>query len=179
MKNFFFGILASLVLLFGCAVSTEVNAGAKGEIGGLEKSLPSSQAASETAVNATAKAEAKKAEELKRIQANKNATKRAPVNASANVSITSGNWCPAGSTVDVSQQGSASNTVIQGFVTYQGKTMCKGISKTTVQYVGEITTEYYFNEKYRTKSDGREIYIVTNAAGRVTTVHLVNDVVIN
>ncbi len=107
-------------------------------------------------------------------------------NAVVDSKITSDNWCPAGSTIDVAAQGSTSKTLIEGLASYKGGTFCKGVSKTSIQSpIGtiEVSTDYYFNEKYSAKADGREIWVITKMpiAGQTQTteVHLVNDQVVS
>ncbi|MBP7708258.1 hypothetical protein KA107_01120 [Candidatus Pacearchaeota archaeon] len=83
-------------------------------------------------------------------------------------------WCVKGQTYSVSQNGSASNTVIEGVVTYKGEQRCKGISKTVIQVPGgyvadiEAITTYYFNE------GGKDVWVSSNVNGQTTEVHVTN-----
>ncbi len=109
------------------------------------------------------------------------ANQSANANENANVAIENrmenrpiGEWCVKGQTYAVSQEGSSSNTVIEGVVSYKGEQRCKGISKTTIQVPGgysadiEAITTYYFNE------GGEDVWVVSNVNGQTTEVHVTN-----
>ena len=76
-------------------------------------------------------------------------------------------WCIPGQTASISSGDGSTHTVIEGVFSYEGKTLCKGVSVTETPNFS-VTTTYYFSYK------NEEMYILTNAGGQNTVVHLVN-----
>ncbi len=68
-------------------------------------------------------------------------------------------WCVAGDTYKFEGEGASIDVVYEGIADYNGVTTCKGVHTQTMEYIGEINTEYYLSE------DMTEIWIVSNIAG--------------
>ncbi len=91
-----------------------------------------------------------------------------------NANLPLSEWCVKGQKYSVAQNGSTSDTVIEGIASYKGTQWCKGTSKTVIKIPGgyaadiEAITTYYFNE------GAKEVWVISNVNGQTSEVHVVN-----